>query len=269
MANAPTAITSSKSHPPKTNGVTAESVPPSVRNFAGFSEIVGFLWQNAERLRGVYKQNDYDKVVLPLLVIRRLDCVLTPTKPKVLAEVEKLKEKGVKLSDALADKVLQRAARVPFYNTSRLDFQKLKGDPTHVAANFRAYLKAFSPGIRDIVEKFKFDQEIERLDEHDRLYAILSIFAEVNLHPDLVPNHVMGNIFEELIRRFNEKKNEEAGDHYTPREVIRLMVDLLFVEDDDVLRKPGIVRTLFDPACGTGGMLSVAEEYLRELNPQA
>jgi type I restriction enzyme M protein len=269
MANVPTAIKSPKSRPPKTNGLTAESVPPSVRNFAGFSEIVGFLWQNAERLRGVYKQNDYDKVVLPLLVIRRLDCVLEPTKAKVLAEVEKLKEKGVKLSDALADKVLQRAARVPFYNTSRLDFEKLKGDPTHIAANFRAYLKAFSPGIRDIIEKFKFDQEIERLDEHDRLYAILGIFAEVNLHPDVVPNHVMGNIFEELIRRFNEKKNEEAGDHYTPREVIRLMVDLLFVEDDDVLRKPGIVRTLFDPACGTGGMLSVAEEYLRELNSQA
>jgi len=254
----------------KVNGASKDTVPPpSPRSFNGFSEIVSFLWQNAERLRGVYKQNDYDKVVLPLLVIRRLDCVLEPTKPKVLAEVEKLKEKGVKLSEILADKVLQRAARMPFYNTSRLDFEKLKGDPTHVAANLRAYLKAFSPGIRDIIEKFKFDQEIERLDEHDRLYAVLGIFAEVNLHPDVVPNHVMGNIFEELIRRFNEKKNEEAGDHYTPREVIRLMVDLLFIEDDEVLRKPGIVRTLFDPACGTGGMLSVAEEYLRELNPQA
>jgi type I restriction enzyme M protein len=225
--------------------------------------------QNAERLRGVYKPNDYDKVVLPFLLIRRLDCVLEPTKAKVLAEVEKLKAKGLKLTDPLADKVLQRAARVPFYNTSPLDFQKLKGDPALVAGHFRSYLRAFSPGIREIIEKFKLGQEIDRLDELDRLYTIIGIFADVDLHPDKVPNHVVGSIFEELIRRFNEKKNEEAGDHYTPREVIRLMVDLLFVEDDEVLRKPGIVRSVFDPACGTGGMLSVAEEYLRELNPSA
>jgi type I restriction enzyme M protein len=254
----------------KTNGASKDSAPPpSPRSFNGFSEIVNFLWLNAKRLRGVYKPNDYDKVVLPLLVIRRLDCVLQPTKGRVLAEIEKLHAKGIKLADPLADKVLQRAARVPFYNTSKLDFEKLKGDPNHIASNFRAYLKAFSPGLRDIIEKFKLDQEIDRLDEHDRLYVILGIFADVDVHPDKVPNHVMGSIFEELIRRFNEDKNEEAGDHYTPREVIRLMVDLLFTEDDDVLRKPGIVRSLFDPACGTGGMLSVAEEYLRELNPQA
>jgi type I restriction enzyme M protein len=243
--------------------------PASAKRFASFREIADFLWQNAERLRGVYKPNDYDKVILPLLVIRRIECVLGPTKKKVLAEVEKLTARGTKLSEPLADKVLQRAAGVPFYNTSRLDFDVLKGDPTHIAANLRAYLKAFSPGIRDIIEKLKFEQEIDRLDEHDRLYTVLGIFADVDLHPDLVPNHVMGSAFEELIRRFNEKKNEEAGDHYTPREIIRLMVDLLFVEDDEALRRPGVVRTLFDPACGTGGMLSVAEEYLRELNPEA
>jgi type I restriction enzyme M protein len=270
MAN-DSSVAPSKMHPAgKANGAAKESVPPaSPRSFNAFSEIVNFLWQNAERLRGVYKPNDYDKVILPLLVIRRLDCVLEPTKDRVLAEIEKLKGKGVKLTDPLADKLLQRAARLPFYNTSKLDFERLKGDPNHIASNFRAYLKAFSPGLRDIIEKFKLDQEIERLDEHDRLYVILNIFADVDVHPDKVPNHVMGSIFEELIRRFNEKKNEEAGDHYTPREVIRLMVDLLFSEDDDVLRRPGIVRSLFDPACGTGGMLSVAEEYLRELNPEA
>lgn len=265
-----TSVTSKSSPPSKANGAPKETTPPpSPRSFNGFSEIVSFLTQNAERLRGVYKPNDYDKVVLPLLVIRRLDCVLGPTKAKVLAEVERLQAKGVKLSDPLADKVLQRAARVPFYNTSKLDFEKLKGDPNHIAGNLRSYLKAFSPAIRDIIEKFKFEQEIERLDEHDRLFVIVSIFADVDVHPDKVPNHIMGSIFEELIRRFNEKKNGEAGDHYTAREVIRLMVDLLFAEDDEVLRKPGIVRTVFDPACGTGGMLSVAEEYLRELNPSA
>jgi type I restriction enzyme M protein len=272
MANeqAPHAVSSKDRQSSRTNGATKESAPPlSPRSFSAFSEIVSFLWQNAERLRGVYKPNDYDKVVLPFLLLRRLDCVLAPTKAKVLAEVEKLQAKGLKLTDPLADKVLQRAARVPFYNTSPLDFQKLKGDPSHVADHFRRYLKTFSPGIRDIIEKFSLPQVIDRLDEHDRLFTIIAIFADVDVHPDKVPNHVVGSIFEELIRRFNEKKNEEAGDHYTPREVIRLMVDLLFVEDDDVLRKPGIVRTLFDPACGTGGMLSVAEEYLRELNPSA
>ena len=257
MANpqASNALTSKDRQASTANGASKESAPPpSPRSFNGFSEIVSFIWQNAERLRGVYKPNDYDKVVLPFLLIRRLDCVLAPTKAKVLAEVEKLQAKGTKLTDPLADKVLQRAARVPFYNTSPLDFQKLKGDPSHVADHFRRYLKTFSPAIREIIEKFSLPQVIDRLDEHDRLFTIITIFADVDLHPDKVPNHVVGSIFEELIRRFNEKKNEEAGDHYTPREVIRLMVDLLFVEDDDVLRKPGIVRTLFDPACGTSSL---------------
>jgi type I restriction enzyme M protein len=187
----------------------------------------------------------------------------------VLARLEALKAKGMKATDAAVDVALRKVAGVPFYNTHRLDFGKLKGDPNHIAQNLRAYLKGFSVNARDIIEQFKFDEQITRLDDANLLFQVLGLFAEVNLHPDAVPNHVMGNVFEELIRRFNEKKNEEAGDHYTPREIIRLMVDLLFVEDDDALRKPGIVRTLFDPACGTGGMLSVAEEYLRELNPNA
>lgn len=135
--------------------------------------------------------------------------------------------------------------------------------------NLRGYLRAFSASARDILEQFKFDEQITRLDDANLLYQIVGLFSEVDLHPDVVPNHIMGSVFEELIRRFNEKKNEEAGDHYTPREIIRLMVDLLFVEDDQALRRAGIVRTLFDPACGTGGMLSVAEEYLRELNADA
>lgn len=243
--------------------------PTSGRTFESFREIADFLWQNAERLRGAYKPNEYDKVILPLLVVRRLDCVLEPTKAKVLARLADLVAKGMKPSDPAVDIALRKAAGVPFYNTSKLDFAKLKGDPNHIAQNLRSYLKAFSANARDIIEQFKFDEQINRLDDANLLFQVQGLFAEVNLHPDQVPNHVMGSVFEELIRRFNEKKNEEAGDHYTPREIIRLMVDLLFVEDDDALRKPGIVRTLFDPACGTGGMLSVAEEYLLELNPQS
>jgi type I restriction enzyme M protein len=149
--------------------------------------------------------------VLPFVLLRRLDCVLEPTKAKVLAEVEKLQAKGVKLTDPLADKVLQRAARVPFYNTSALGFHELKGDPTPVASHFRSYLKGFSPGIREVMEKFSLGQVIDRLDEHDRLYTIIGIFADVDLHRDKIPNHVVGSLFEELIRRFNEKTNEEAG----------------------------------------------------------
>lgn len=239
------------------------------RTFGSFREIADFLWQNAERLRGAYKPNEYDKVILPLLVIRRLDCVLAPTKEKILKRLAELQERGHKATDPAVDVSLRKLSGVPFYNISKLDFAKLKGDPNHIAQNLRAYLKGFSPNARDIIERFKFEEQITRLDDKNLLFQIVSLFSEVNLHPDAVPNHVMGSIFEELIRRFNEKKNEEAGDHYTPREIIRMMVDLLFIEDDEALRKRGIVRTLFDPACGTGGMLSVAEEYLRDLNPQA
>jgi type I restriction enzyme M protein len=251
----------------KMNGAAAAE--NTTKRFASFREIADFLWQNAERLRGAYKPNEYDKVILPLLVIRRLDCVLAPTKDKVLARLEALKAKGMKASDPAVDVALRKITGVPFYNTSKLDFARLKGDPNHIAQNLRGYLKAFSANARDILEQFKFDEQITRLDEANLLYQVVGLFADVDLHPDVIPNHVMGSVFEELIRRFNEKKNEEAGDHYTPREIIRLMVDLLFIEDDAALRRPGIVRTLFDPACGTGGMLSVAEEYLRELNPDA
>ncbi|MDI3285043.1 class I SAM-dependent DNA methyltransferase [Polyangium sp. 15x6] len=249
--------------------VTPTPVPPSPRNFQSFREITDFLWQNAERLRGVYKPNEYDKVILPLLVVRRLECVLAPTKDKVLKKLAELQGKGMKVADPIVDSVLRKTSGVPFYNTSPLDFERLTGDSQQIAQHLRSYLKAFSPNARDIIEQFKFDEQITRLDEGNLLFQVVKLFAEVNLHPDVVSNHVMGRVFEELIRRFNEKKNEEAGDHYTPREIIRLMVDLLFIEDDDVLQNPGIVRTLLDPACGTGGMLSVAEEYLFELNPQA
>jgi type I restriction enzyme M protein len=165
--------------------------------------------------------------------------------------------------------VLCSVAGQQFYNTSRLDFRRLLDDPGNVAGNLRAYIAGFSPAAHDVIEKFGFDTQISRLAEKNLLYLVVSQFAEIDLHPNVVSNLEMGYLYEELVRRFSELSNETAGEHFTPREVIRLMVDLLFVEDDELLRKPGIVRTLYDPACGTGGMLSVAEDYLRELNPDA
>lgn len=226
-----------------------------------FADRVSFIWSVADLLRGPYKPPQYGRVILPLTVLRRLDCVLAPTKEKVLARAAALR--GGKVANA--EPILNRVARASFHNTSKLDFKKLKGEPDKIAAN----LKAFSSRVRDIFEKFNFEPEIARLDENNRLYLVVSKFADIDLHPDRVPSIDMGYIFEELIRRFNEAANETAGDHFTPREVIRLMVNLLFAPDRDLLVKKGIVRALFDPACGTGGMLAVADEYLHELNPDA
>ena len=231
----------------------------------GFSDKVAFIWSVADLLRGPYKPHQYGRVILPLTVLRRLDCVLEPTKQKVLERHAALKNGPVKDFEP----ILNRVAGQAFHNISKLDFQKLKGDPDKIAQNVAHYIKSFSSKARQIFEFFEFDKEIAKLDESDRLYQVIKKFAEIDLHPDAVPNHDMGLIFEDLIRRFNEASNETAGDHFTPREVIRLMVNLLFEPDGAVLRKAGIVRTLFDPACGTGGMLSVSEEYLRDLNPQA
>jgi type I restriction enzyme M protein len=230
-----------------------------------FSEKVSFIWSVADLLRGPYKPAQYGRVILPLTVLRRLDCVLEPTKEKVLAKAKSLK--GGKVGNV--EPILNRVAKVPFHNTSRLDFQKLKGEPDKVAANLTRYIKSFSTKAREIIDYFGFETEIAKLDEADRLFLVVSKFCDIDLHPDAVPNTEMGYIFEELIRKFNEAANETAGDHFTPREVIRLMVNLLFELDGDVLTKKGIVKTLYDPACGTGGMLAVADEYLRELNPDA
>ena len=232
---------------------------------SNFSERVSFIWQVADLLRGPYKPAQYGKVILPLTVLRRLDCVLEPTKQRVLDKAASLKASGIKDIEP----ILNKAAGQKFHNTSKLDFQKLKGDPDKVATNLAFYIKHFSSKARLIFEYFKFEEQIATLSEANRLYLVVSKFAEIDLHPSVVSNHEMGLIFEDLIRRFNEASNETAGDHFTPREVIRLMVNLLFTPDSQVLRTPGTVRTLYDPACGTGGMLSVAEEFLRELNPDA
>jgi type I restriction enzyme M protein len=235
------------------------------RGFNGFSEITSFIWSVADLLRGDYKQADYGKVILPFTVLRRLDCVLDFTKEQVLKKYESMKGSQVKNLEP----VLNRITGVPFHSTSKFNFNKLKGDPNNLARNLEAYIKGFSRNAQDIIERFDFEKHIAKLDESNLLFQVVSKFAEVDLHPEAVPNHVMGSIFEELIRRFSEQSNETAGEHFTPREVIRLMVNLLFMEDDHVLRKKGIVRSVYDPACGTGGMLSVAEEHLRELNPDA
>ena len=237
-----------------------------VRQFQSFSEASSFLWSIADLLRGSFKQHDFGKVILPFTVLRRLDCVLADTKDKVLVQHAKLK--GGKVKDLAP--ILNRVTGVHFHNTSMLDFERLKDDPNHIADNINSYIKGFSENVREIlIERFKLPEQIARLDEANILYLVAKRFSEVDLHSSVVDNHMMGSIFEDLIRRFAEQSNETAGEHFTPREVIRLMVNLLFMEDDEVLNKKGVVKTLYDPACGTGGMLSVAEAYLREMNPDA
>ena len=224
----------------------------------------GFIWSVADLLRGVYKQSEYGRVILPLTVLRRLDCVLEPTKAEVLETMADLPE-----TLRNREPLLQQVAGQPFVNMSKHTFHTLLGDPDNVAGNLRNYIAGFSESARDIVDKFNFDVQIDRLDDHNLLYLVVSKFAEIDLSPAAVSNLEMGYLYEELIRKFSELSNETAGEHFTPREVIRLMVNLLFADDDKLLTRPGVVKTLLDPACGTGGMLAVAEDYLRELNPQA
>lgn len=230
-----------------------------------FGEKVNFIWSVADLIRGPYRPNQYGKVMLPLTVLRRLDCVLEPTKEAVLAKAAHLKSGQVKNLEP----ILNRVAGQQIHNTSKLDFQKLKGEPDKIAANLTHYIKCFSTKAREILEYFHFEEHIEKLDKANRLYLVVSKFAEIDLHPDTVPNIEMGYIFEELIRKFSEAANEEAGQYFTPREVIRLMVNLLLDPDGKTLRYKGIVKTLYDPSCGTGGMLSIATDYLKHLNPDA
>lgn len=220
------------------------------------------IWQIADLLRGPYRPPQYERVMLPMTVLRRFDCVLASTKPRVLEAYERSKEG--KLEGSALDSRLNTLAGQRFHNHSPLDFARLKGDPDNIEKHLVSYIKGFSENVRAIFDFFEFENEIERMREANILYLVVSKFSDVDLHPGTVPNEQMGLIFENLIRRFNELANETAGDHFTPREVIRLMVSILFIHDDELLATSGIVRKLLDPACGTGGMLAEAQNYLRE-----
>jgi type I restriction enzyme M protein len=222
------------------------------------------IWSVADLLRGDYKQSEYGKVILPFTVLRRLDCVLESTKPAVLAEQDKRKKAGLNPEPFL----LKKSGQL-FYNTSPLDLKKLMGDQDHIRQNLVKYMDGFSQPVREIFESFDFHNQVDRLAKANLLYLVSEKFGNIDLHPDAVSNAQMGAVFEELIRKFAELSNETAGEHFTPREVIRLMVNLLFIEDDQALTKPGVVRSIYDPTAGTGGMLSVAGEHLAAMNPGA
>lgn len=225
------------------------------------SKLGNFVWGIADQLRGVYKPHQYGGVILPFTILRRLDCILEPTRDEVRTLAEKY-------AGGALDVQVKRKTGLAFYNTSPFDFKLLLEDPEGLRANLMDYITGFSSNI-DVFERFKFENELATLDEKNRLYLVASQFAEVDLHPDVVSNAEMGDLFEHLIYKFAEASNEEAGEHYTPRDAIRLMVDLLFAEDNEALLEPGTVRTIYDPTAGTGGMLSVAEERLLERNPDA
>ena len=224
------------------------------------AQLSDFLFKIANHLRGPYRPPQYRKVMLPMTVLRRLDGVIATTHEKVLAEKATLRG----MAPEAVEKVLKRKFKLPFVNTSKFTFAKLLNDPDKIAFNLTAYIKGFSADVQTIFSKFEFESEIQRLDGANRLFKIVKEFATVDLSPAVVSNLEMGYLFEELVRKYNEDANEEAGDHFTPREVIRLMVHLLFEPDSDVFKKDGLIRTIYDPACGTGGMLSVAEDYVRE-----
>ena len=222
------------------------------------AEIVGFLWGVADLIRDTFKRGKYQDVILPLTVLRRLDCVLAPTKAKVLETQAKLRDK--KLENL--DPQLRKASGFAFYNTSRYDFEKLLADAPHLAANLRNYIAGFSHNMREVLEKFDFDNTISKLDEAGLLFQVLERFKNVDLHPEKIDNPTMGTIFEELIRRFNEALNENPGEHFTPRDVVHLMVDLMLAGDQERIRRKGVVCTVYDPCCGSGGMLMITKEHI-------
>ncbi len=229
-----------------------------------FSEKVNFIWSVADLIRDTFKRSKYQDVILPLTVLRRIDCVLQPTKEHVLEINAKLKGKLENLAPQLC-----KASGFSFYNTSLYDFERLLSDAPHLAANLKAYINGFSDNMREVLEKFDFNNTISKLDEAGLLFLVMEKFKNIDLHPNVVPNLEMGYIFEELIRKFNEALNENPGEHFTPREVIRLMVNLLLAQDQDALKQNHIVRTVYDPCCGSGGMLTIAKERILEINSMA
>src|SRR5213594_3509551 len=223
-----------------------------------FGEKVSFIWGVADLIRDTFKRGKYQDVILPFTVLRRIDCVLEPTKGKVLELNKKLKAQGLENRDPQ----LRKAAGYAFYNTSRYDFDKLLADAPNLAANLRNYISGFSENMRDVLEKFDFDNTIKRLAEAGLLFQVLERFKNVDLHPDKIDNPTMGTIFEELIRKFNEALNENPGEHFTPRDVVHLMVDLMLAGDEKEIRAKKAIRTVYDPCCGSGGMLMITKEHI-------
>lgn len=228
------------------------------------TELVNHAWSVADLLRGDYKQSDYGKVILPFTVLRRLECVLEPTRDKVLETVERFQGQDID-----TDHFLRKASGHRFYNTSKYTLAAIANDPAHAATYLNQYIAGFSPNAQEVLEAYDFRQQIKRLDGANLLYQVVGRFADLPVQPDVVDNHQMGYVFEDLIRKFAEQSNETAGEHFTPREVIELMVNLLIAPDDDALSLPAVARRVLDPACGTGGMLSAAYEHITKLNPDA
>ncbi len=230
------------------------------------NEKANLIWAIADKLTGVYKPHEYGKVILPLMVIRRFDCILEERKQQVLKALEQINQ----VATSLREPFLKKASGYEFYNISQYTFLSLLNDSDNIEVNFKNYINGFSSNVIEVIEKFKFDIEIQTMSDKNLLYIVIKEFTtpKADLHPDKISNLEMGYIFEELIRRFSESYNEDAGQHYTPREVIELMVNILFSNDDEILTKD-IAKTIYDPACGTGGMLSVAQDYLNQMNASA
>lgn len=228
----------------------------------GFQDKVSLIWSVADILRGDFKPHEYGQTILPFVVLRRLECALDKTKDKVITKSKSLEGK---INDL--ETILNKESGHNFYNTSPLSLTKILQDPDKVASNLNSYIRAFSPSASEVLDKYGFPDKIKKLEEQGLLYQIIGKFADLDLTEETVPNEAMGYVFEELLRKFSEMSNETAGEHYTPREVIRLMVNLLFIEDSKALAGQKPIRSIYDPACGTGGMLSIAEEYLHDLNP--
>jgi type I restriction enzyme M protein len=228
----------------------------------GFQDKVSLIWSVADILRGDFKPHEYGQTILPFVVLRRLECALEKTKEKVISKSKSLEGK---INDL--ETILNKESGHNFYNTSPLSLTKILQDPNKVASNLNSYIRAFSPSASEVLDKYGFPEKIKKLEEQGLLYQIIGKFADLDLSEESVSNEAMGYVFEELLRKFSEMSNETAGEHYTPREVIRLMVNLLFIEDSKALAGQKPIRSIYDPACGTGGMLSIAEEYLHDLNP--
>ena len=237
---------------------------------ANYQELANLVWNVADDvLRGLFKPHEYGDITLPFLVLRRLDCILDEDGRKEKA-INTFNQYNGKVSEDVLPPIILRETNTRFYNTSQYDLSRLKADPNNIHLNFENYLNGFSKDVRDIIENFNLDQFIERLHKNNRLFIFCDKFTEVDLHPNQVDNHTMGQVFEELLRRFSEMSNETSGEHYTPRDVVRLLVSLLFAEHHEDLRGQGVIRSIFDPCCGTGGMLTIGKEYFREhINPLA